>query len=369
MNRLSIVSLYLLTCAGAFSQTNGGGGAVPSPSVPVSRLAFDPPQRTLLGALGTTMTANYVCAEDGAIFLEIADTPLKMDLVLHSLRGTTGDVRFAMPHVQGYGPIPDTFWNYFVNDQQVVRLVSAPIEQSQIEKQEARPTWVWLALIYDRKGIFERAVPIPHELDPKSVGIYGSGNLLVIAANKITKAAELYVLSPQGDVINHFLLFDEDYNTSKMAKKQQPLAEMAPDGALSFMQLAANGSNLLLIPQDTSAPISEVNERGIVRTVQLKLPTGIVVAALLSRNGSLWKVRTNTDVKITSVEKDKESALQTDGPVLEFNSFDGSLLRRIDRPKELNGILACEHNGDYMALGTDPKDGRLVILKGEEVKK
>lgn len=369
MNRLWILSLNMLACTAAFSQTDGGGPVSP-PSIPISQLAFDPPQRTSLGAMGTAMSANYTCAEDGTTFLQIAGSPRKMDFVLHSLQGTTGDTHFDVPHIPGYGPIPDWTWNFFVNDQQVAMLVNAPIEQNQFEKQEARPTWVWLALLYDRKGTFERAVPIPQELDPKSVGIYGSGNLLVIAANKITKAAELFVLSPKGDVINHFLLFDEDYNTNKIAKKQQPLAEMTPDGALTFMQLVANGSNLLLVPQDTGAPISEVNERGIVRTVQLKLPKGTAIASFLSHNESLWKIRTFVDEKVTTDSKTGQTSGDLDtGPVLEFNSFDGSLLRRFEEPAKLNARLTCEHNGDYTAITTDPKDGRLEILKGEEVKK
>ena len=369
MNRPWVLSLFLLTCAIAFSQTDGGGPA-PPPSIPVSQLAFDPPQRTSLGASGTARSAIYGCAEDGAIFLQIAGSPRKMDFTLHSLKATAEDVRFSMPHVSGYGPIQEWAWNYFVNDQQVAMLANVPIEQNQFEKQKGPPTWVWLALLYDRKGTFERAVPIPRELDPKAVGIYGSGNLLVIAANKITKAAELYVLSLQGDVINHFLLFDEDYNTSKMAKKQQPLAEMQADGALTFMQVVANGSNLLLVPQQTSAPIAEVNERGVVRTIQLKLPPGTILASLLSRNGPLWKVRTLSGAKVVTDNKTGQTVgdVTIDGPVLEFNSFDGSLIRRIERPTNVF-VLACEHNGDYMALGTDPKDGRLVILKGEEVKK
>ena len=320
MTRLWIISVYLLTCTAAFSQTNGGG-PVPPASIPVSQLAFDPPQRTSLGASGTAMSAIYGCAEDGAIFLQIAGSPRKMDFVLHSLKATTEDIHFDMPHVPGYGPIQDWAWSYFVNDEQVAVLANVPIEQNQFEKQKGPPTWVWLALLYDRKGTFERAVPIPRELDAKAVGIYGSGNLLVIAANKITKAAELFVLSPQGDVINHFLLFDEDYNTSKMAKKQQPFAEMQPDGALTFMQLVANGSNLLLVPQETSAPISEVNERGVVRTIQLKLPPGTILASLLSRNGSLWKVRTLSGANVTTDNKTGQTVgdATIDGPVLEFN--------------------------------------------------
>jgi hypothetical protein len=369
MNRLEILSLYLLTCTAALSQTDGGG-PVPPPSIPEGQLIFDPPQRTSLGALGTAMSAIYVCAEDGSLFLQIAGSPQKMDFDLHSLQGATGDIRFVAPHVPGYGPIGYWVWNYFVNDDQVAMLVNTTIEQNQFEKQKGPPTWVWLALLYDRKGTFESAVPIPRELDPKAVGIYGSGDLLVIAANKITKAAELYVLSPKGDVINHFLLFDEDYNTSKMAKKNQPLSEMTPDGALTLMQLVANGSNLLLVPQTTSAPISEVNERGVVRTVQLKLPKGTAIASFLSRKESLWRVRTFTGETITTDTKTGQTTgdLQA-GPVLEFNSSDGSLLRRIEQPTNLNASLACEHNGDYTALTTDPKDGRLEILKGTEAKK
>jgi hypothetical protein len=372
MGRLRTVPVYLLTCTIAFSQT-GSGGPVSPPSVVAGELVFEASQRTSLGALGTAMSVGYVCADDGSTFLQIADSPRKVDFVLHSLQGTVGDTRFDLPHVPGYATIATNWpWNFFVNDQQVAILVQVPVEQNQFEKQAGAMRLAWLVLLYDRKGTFQRAVPVPQDLDPKSVGIYGSGDLLVIAANPITKAAELYVLSTKGDIIRHFLLFDEDYNTSKEAKKQQPLAVMTPDGALTFMQLVANGSNLLLIPQSTSAPISEVNEHGIVRTVPLKLPEGVVVAGLLSHTKSVWKMRTNANIRLDSPNERTgkiDGALQSEGPLLDFSSSDGSLLRRIDRPTNVDGIIACEHNGDYTAITTDSKDGRLEIRKATEVKK
>lgn len=73
---IRISFLYLLTCTLAFSQNNGGG-QIPPPLVPESNLRFDAPERTPLGATGTVMTADYSCAEDGSVFVQIADAPKK----------------------------------------------------------------------------------------------------------------------------------------------------------------------------------------------------------------------------------------------------------------------------------------------------
>lgn len=292
-----------------------------------------------------------------------------MALALHSLLSPTADVRFDVPLIPGYDPM---FWpqSYFVNEDQVAELQVTTVAQNPLEKRNGPAAEAWVAIIFDRKGKFETAVPIPSVIDsPKAVGIYGSGNLLVIAADKATKAAEMFVLSPKGDVINHFLLLDDDYNTSKYAKSKQPLASIHEDGALTFLKVVASGQNLLLFPRVTNEPAIEVNERGIVRVVPLQLPKGTSIDSFLSQSGYVWKVRTYSGIEIMKDSKTGETTgNMTQGSILEFNSFDGSLLRKINLPAKMNGLIACEHNGDYTALTTDPKDGRLELVKGTEVK-
>lgn len=364
--RITFLYLYLLTGAAGFSQINGGGQTSP-PLVPESKLEFEPPQRTPLGSMGTVMTADYSCADDGSVFLLITDSPRTMQLTLHSLKSPSEDVRYVAPRIPGYEA---TGWpqSYFVDDRQVAELWETTIARNPLERQEGPPASVWLVLLYDRTGKFENAIPLPSEIAPKAVGVYGSGNLLVIASDKTTKAAGMYVLSPRGDIIRQFLLFDEDYNTGRQSKSKQPLETISPDGALTFVKIVSSGSNLLLFPRTTNESVIEVNEHGVVRTVELKLPKGTSIGSFLSRNGYRWKVLTYSTAKITTDDKNGEKSGELkQGAVLEFNSFDGTLLRRIDLPEKRNALLACEHSGDYSALTTDPKDGRLEIVKGAEV--
>ena len=315
------------------------------------------------------MTADYSCAEDGSVFVLNADAPRKMELTLHSLLSPSDDVRFDAPSIPGYAPMR---WpqSYFVNDSEVAELQVTTVAENPLEKQKEPTVDAWVVLLFDRKGKFEKAVPIPANIDnPTSIGIYGSGNLLLVAANKTTKAAEMFVLSRDGDVINNLLLLDEDYNTGKQAKSKQPLASATDEGALTFLKMVSNGQNLLLFPRATNEPVIEVNEHGIVHTVPLQLPKGTSLDSFLSRSGYVWKVRTYSSTKVrTDSKTGEQSGEMTQGSILEFNSFDGSLLRKINLPAKMNGFIACEHNGDYTALTTDPKDGRLELVKGAEVK-
>lgn len=369
MNKLCLALSLLFMCASALSQ-NYSDKAASQPPIPASRLVFSAPERTSLGATGTIMKADYGCADDGSVLLQIADAPQVMDMSLHALKGPLDDIRFSPPHLSGYSSIASWPVAYFSDSQEVAILEQAPIAQSQLEAERTPQTWAWLALLYDRKGTFEHAVPIPSDIEPVALGIYGSGDLLLVATNKTTKAADLVVLSPQGGVITHLLLFDDDYNTSKTAKRQQPFASLGPDVTFTSLQIAAHGDNLLLVPRMTSSPIIEVNEHGVIHTVPLQLPKGIAIAELLAQDGSLWTVRTYTNLQIeTDSKTGQKSGSMHEEPVFVFNSFDGSLVHRIDLPAKFNGLLACEHNGDYTALTTDPKDGRLEVLSGRELEK
>lgn len=54
----------------------------------------------------------------------------------------------------------------------------------------------------------------------------------------------------------------------------------------------------------------------------------------------------------------------TNGLLFQLNSFDGSLIRRIDTPVEMHANILCEHNGNFTAVKRDNKTGRMEILTG-----
>ncbi|HEX3437792.1 MAG TPA: hypothetical protein VHT24_13570, partial [Pseudacidobacterium sp.] len=171
-------------------------------------------------------------------------------------------------------------------------------------------------------------------------------------------------INADGNIKNEFLPFDSDYNTRKDAKEKQPLAAINTDGALSLLQVIPHGENLLLFPKMTAQAVIEVNEEGIVRTVQLHLPPRQTLSSFLSADASSWRIKSFALAESKTDGNGMSYGVLREGSVFEFNPYDGSVIRKIDMPKDSNATVVCEHNGDYLALTTDAKTGRLEILKG-----
>lgn len=332
-------------------------------SAPTVMLSFGSPQPTPLGKKGSVMLGNTTCTPDGALFMMMMAVPpaTEMDYSLHSLTGATDDVRYAASPVPGYKGVslgPD----YFAGDNGVAILGGAvPLDNPMAE--DKRGKWVNLALIYDRKGTLEHAVPIPQDIDAKSIGMYGSGDLLVITKDSARNRLRLLVLDKDGDIKSELSLFDHDYDASRKAKKEQPLAQVVDTAGA--IQIVSDGDDLLLLPQLTAAPVIEVNEQGVVRTTDLQLPPGYLIRSLLSINRAYWTISTYANAKILSdANQEGGRAVFGNGPLFQFNSFDGSLVRRIDAPEKLNNNVMCAHDGEFTALTTDKDTGRLETLTG-----
>jgi hypothetical protein len=353
------------------------------PQYPTVTLSFGKPQPTPLGGKGSVMLDNATCASDGTLFTKITAItpenisslilsaiispftqtipPEKMGRTLDSLTNGTEVVRYAVGMAPGYKSISGPN-KYFATDNAVVTLVAAqPLSNSMAE--EEKPKWVTLALVYDRKGTLERAVPIPPHIDPKSIGMYGSEDLLVITKDAATNRLRLLVLDHDGDVKNELSLFDYDYEANRKAGKGQPLAKIMD--AADFIQIIPHGDNLLLVPQATAATVIEVNEQGIVRATDLQLPHGYLLRSLFPGDGPYWTVSTYDHAKIFHDKSSGQSyASLGNGPLFQFNSFDGSLVRRIDMPAKLRATLSCEHSGEFTALIMDEDTGHIEILTG-----
>lgn len=338
--------------------------ATPPPDYPVPTvtLNFGSPQPTPLGKKGTVMLGNTTCAPDGTLFMEMAAIPPaeKMDYTLHSLTDGTQDVRYVAGMVPGYKKVGLGF-QYFASDKGVVILGGAvPLDNSMTEG--AKEKWVNLALVYDTKGTFQRAVPIPQDIDVLSIGMYGSGDLLVVTKDPIRNRLRLLILDNDGDIKNELSLFDYDYDAGQKMKKKQPLAKVLD--AADLIQIVPDGDNLLLVPQGTAATVIEVNEQGIVRATDLQLPPGYLIHSLLSVNGAYWTVSAFEDVEIVPQERGGSSPVFRTGPLFQFNSLDGSLIRKIDIPKKPYNNVLCAHDGEFTALTTDKDTGRLEWLTG-----
>ena len=125
---------------------------------------------------------------------------------------------------------------------------------------------------------------------------------------------------------------------------------MPPASSVFFL----NCGNLLLAPQGTAASVIDVNEKGIVRVSELQLPPGYLIQSLLSSNGPFWTVSTSGNAKILDDTASGHAyPVFRTGPIFQFNSLDGSPVRRIDVPEGVVSSVLWENGGDFNALTTD----------------
>src|SRR5579884_2007532 len=122
--RIVMNSVCILGASYLVAQAKYPAKPAPTREVQVATLKLDEVELTSLGKQGTIMSANYTCASDGSLFVQVADSPDDIMLSLHALGGPDKDIRFDPGVVQGYDAIS---WplNYFVNGKHVAALVEA----------------------------------------------------------------------------------------------------------------------------------------------------------------------------------------------------------------------------------------------------
>lgn len=367
---LSAILLAMVPSSGA-GQGKNKPAQSPDDEIPRFTLDFGEPQQTALGSNPAVMLANTACRADGTLFIGISDgspgDPSIRFPSLHSLDPAGQVVRFETSHLAGYSD-QSIYWSgkFFAGEHWVVTLVSATPQNSE---DKVAPAPVQLALIYDHKGAFQRAVQLPDGVQIAAIGAYDSGELLIIGSSANNKLARLLVVDADGDIDRELRLFDEDYNLKQHAKEDQLLSgvEQNKAGALTDMDILPYGQDLLLFPSLTRQPVVEVNEHGIVRVYSLQVPKGFFLSSMLSMSGYTWKIATVSNHIEPAKSADSgppQAYALTNGPVFEFDPSSGAVLRRIDTPKDAPGnSLVCEYDGQYTALTTDPKNGRFELLK------
>jgi hypothetical protein len=218
-------------------------------------------------------------------------------------------------------------------------------------------------LIFDRKGALQSTVPLDTSLNIEQIAAYESGDLLLVAWDDLRKKTFLNVTDKTGTLKREIRLQENDPGDAESQL------------SLVGVQIHPYGKNLLLVPNDLSKPILEVNESGVVNTHTLHIPKGYVGGFPISLSRRSWKIfmlpdvteekpaaSTSPDQESKPPAKDSWSVQPTQGVMMEFNPEDGSVQRQIELPS--SGYQpACENNGEYTFLSAHAGDGKLQLVK------
>jgi hypothetical protein len=284
------------------------------------------------------------------------------DVALYGVRGANEIVQFNSHLATGYRLI-SPIARYFASESKVVGLAYGLGIDHGDAKVGPDPNRVSNVLLtFDRKGALLSTDVLDPNLKPEQLAAFSSGDLLLVAWDKVRKMTYLSVTDAHGSTQREIHFRDND-----------PADDGNGSSPLATLTIYPYGEHLLLVPQDTRRPIVEVNEHGVLNSYTMKIPAGYTRGLALSFGRRSWKFRMlkedNGSQPVQAAQTDGNSkiglaSLQSiQGIVLEFNPDDGNVIREIDLPQ--TGFQpACENNGEVTFVSARAGDGKLQIAKG-----
>jgi hypothetical protein len=353
------LSCAVTLCARA-QGTNTAGAVHDYPS---QTIQFGQPTPTTLGSRGTVMSGLTACSDDGVAFVLMIDDISTAEMVVHSVEADGKSIPYHALRLISYRDIT-TARRFFASDLLVATLVDARPAADLTGKSDATghddTAFLSLVLVYDRDGQFKHAVPIPPDIDALAVGVFDSGDVLLVSMDPSTKAARLTVVSESGESLHTFPLFDNDFNTAPDAVKKQPLVHTLAGGGLELAQIVAHNGNLVIVPAGTSQPMVEISESGVVRSYDVHLPAGVALQSLLNTDGTTWYVKTYGSIR----QNPNGGQSMLEGPLFGINPSDGSIRLELSPPVKGTPRIVCEHAGEFLGLTTERSSGQLEVESG-----
>jgi len=290
------------------------------------------------------------------------DNPEAGVMILHSIDASGNTTAYGVTQLAGYQYLVAPI-HFFADSSYVAEISSAM--KTKVGLSEQDNTNYPLILIFKRDGNFQQVLALPPDIEPNSVGIFPkTGDVLVAGVKSGSKEVVIRIFRRDGDEVKSFSLLDNDPNTSPHTKTKQPIMDaLNKSGALTYSEIVSSGDDLLLVPVLTSQPILELNESGVVRSVDVELPKGSILGSVLNADSVPWYIKTYDNVYNSPSGDPNQGASMSGGPLLAVNPFDGSVQRAISATPT-NTRIVCEANGSFLGLTSDKNSGVLELSTG-----
>ena len=363
---LILLSLSVGACSIAQGGPDGNPGiptSAPNPSV-IAKLEFSQPNAVEDLDANPATVGRLDCSDDGSIetlidgyALDNQTTPNdRLALLVIHPNGTVTNLPYrSVPEFANFS-MPQSV---FVGNSLVYALVNA---ESKSAKQGV-PSRHTLVVAFDKQGFLVRTVVLERELAPLVLGVFPSGNMLLISQNRQNDRMQLRLVSPSGVPIRELALNDDDFVT-RAARLPAETRSYSPSFLIGMSRLIASNKNLLLVPLESGLPIVDLDENGVLHSSIPNVPGNMVLEHFLSSGASSWKVQLATVLESKKESLDSQGrtlaiAIRPSERIEEFSRIDGSLLREFDTGRE--GLeAACEADGAFHFLTSDGQ-GRLQV--------
>ena len=296
----------------------------------------------------------FECTSDGTVFITMVqplgtgNRPTNLaqfspSFLLTSI-GTSGEAHsFPLNQVPELYDVSDV--DHFVTDSKVIFLLRAARGNtpgvSSGSESLAKVDHHLYVVTFNRDGTYQRTTPLDEAFDICRIGLFPSGNYLVLGFTQNDHAPKLAVLKDDGSILEYLTvpkgsLPDKVIGTSAGAKGP----------VLTPAQLIGHGHSIYIAQLKTDFPILEVSEAGTIRAIRARLQEGLHIKMVIPSDMNLYA--------------------WADGPkdlIYELDAQNGSLLRQLSVSDGQAGAnVACVHDDKFLSF--ESKSGKLIPLIG-----
>lgn len=225
----------------------------------------------------------------------------------------------------------------------------------------------WFIAIFDRSGNYKKSFQVSTlGFEPLRMGVFDSGDILVLGVDPINRVPKLALFDPSGDV-KRFLTPPEDLPTESAfitsSNVTAPENKFSKDNiqsmklrqSLGFYQITQVKDSLLLVEPGSTGPIFEARPNGAVRAVPIKTPEGFVLDSVVPSDSGLF---------VRLRRKGTFSGKDADAIMYQINPTDGTPIKQIHMGNMSVWSVACVHDDKFQTIYAG-SDGKMVLNRGK----
>jgi len=360
-----LLGLAVSACAIAQDRPAGYINGLPRPAA--AELQFSKPTIIQDLAVAPSLIGKLPCGEDGSIYSLVDGYGLSNErlalLAFHPDGTVTSYPYRSVPDFARFSE-PKSI---FVGNGRVYVLISAEYVPAGPGALSRYP----LVLAFSKDGALLSTTVFEQDLDPVVLGVFPSGNIVLISERSVNQEMDVRLLSANGTPIRELKLKDNDFlmRTTRTPEATPLASSFSPTFMISQSKLYPSGENLLLVPLETSGlPIVELDENGVLHSAIPQVPENMVLEAFLSSNSSSLKLQLSTVLRSNDEVLDPQGkilgiATRPSTRISEFSREDGSMLREIEIGAQ-EPEPACEADGAFRFL-TSGSRGSLEVVTAQ----
>jgi hypothetical protein len=319
-------------------------------------VVFSDPQAISGAVSSPAILTPIVCTSDGTVMVaQMVPPTYGLRIVATSSSKPTESVVVDESKVPGFSRIH--LLTYSANRSEIALFAEGEKTHLTASSAPLVPEDNRYMLIFDRAGVFQKAIPLDVPFEPMRFGILPSGDFMMTGLDRTNNLPKVAIVGEDGKLVR---FIDIELETGdQLHKAFETTSATNTDETikvLSVQEIVPFGDDLLLVSPRSSFPIVEIGGGTVRRSTSIKLPKDFVLDSIVASDTPHWIAQLSRNV----------SDNQREALLAEIDPDTGKPLRYFKNKASYPPTIACAIHNSLIGVRIDApsKEARLMLMKG-----